>query len=404
MVQYDKYVLNKLLDTYEASLLSTGENRRTVHIEFRLLKTTLPAYFDESSQEYEKIHGAMADLENRDLVQILWKGKKTGHIISKVRLNTEMLDAAYEYVSRISKNDWIICNQQMLVSYVKQDPTMVCRTFVEYLLKRLGEHKSVKEFIQLENPEQTRQLLDVIQAIEKNDKPLYIREFSIIYFQDSKAFEDIKAKVAHVFRRFKEGSKTLKDEDLFAEYGIYHTPNYVYFKGDAVLSIGEETVDLSVLKQGIGISGEDIGRIRFCDMTMVKKIVTIENLTTYFRWQEEHSLLIYLGGYHNSIRSTLLQEIYSRYPEAEYYHFGDIDAGGFEIYRNLCEKTGIPFQMYKMDLKILQQYEIYCKPLTKNDRKRLQDMLNREELKEVISYMLEHNIKLEQECVGWNFQ
>ena len=31
MVQYDKMILNRLLDTYEASLLSTGENRRKIH-------------------------------------------------------------------------------------------------------------------------------------------------------------------------------------------------------------------------------------------------------------------------------------------------------------------------------------------------------------------------------------
>ena len=35
MVQYDRMVLNHLLDTYENSLLSIGENRRKVQIEFR---------------------------------------------------------------------------------------------------------------------------------------------------------------------------------------------------------------------------------------------------------------------------------------------------------------------------------------------------------------------------------
>ena len=55
MVQYDRYVLNKLLDTYESSLLSTGENRRNIHIEFRFTKKLLPVYFDESSLEYEQI-------------------------------------------------------------------------------------------------------------------------------------------------------------------------------------------------------------------------------------------------------------------------------------------------------------------------------------------------------------
>lgn len=43
------------------------------------------------------------------------------------------------------------------------------------------------------------------------------------------------------------------------------------------------------------------------------------------------------------------------------------------------------------------------KPLTKNDIKRLQKMLEHhtgtDELKELIEYMLLNNIKLEQECI-----
>ena len=51
MVQYDRKVLNRLLDTYENSLLSTGENKRMIQIEFRFTKTSIPSYFDESSNE-----------------------------------------------------------------------------------------------------------------------------------------------------------------------------------------------------------------------------------------------------------------------------------------------------------------------------------------------------------------
>ena len=38
MVQYDRMVLNHLLDTYENSLLSIGENRRKIQIEFRFTR------------------------------------------------------------------------------------------------------------------------------------------------------------------------------------------------------------------------------------------------------------------------------------------------------------------------------------------------------------------------------
>lgn len=400
MVQYDKYVLNQLLDTYESSLLSIGENKRTIHIEFSFVKKTIPAYFDESSQEYEKIHIQMCELEEKQLIQILWKGKKKGHIISKVRLDTEMLEQAYAYVHRTPKNDMADLNLQMLEDYIGPDTTIVCRTFAKYLSERLKEHKSVKEFIGLEETDQTRRLLDTIQAIEKNREQSYIREFSIIHFQDSKTFEKMVGRVAHVFKRFKENCEEMEPDEILAEYSIYHTPNYVYLKGEAQIFLGEEKIELSALRQGIGISGEDIGKVRFADMEKVKRVITIENLTTYFRWDEEDSLMIYLGGYHNSVRRALLQEIYACHPEAVYLHFGDIDAGGFDIYRNLKEKTGIPFEMYHMDMETLQYYEKYGKRLTEHDRKRLQGMKDSEEFGKVICYMLEHDVKLEQECMG----
>lgn len=398
MVQYDRVILNRLLDTYESSLLSTGENRRNIHIEFRFTKKALPAYFDESSSEYERIHFFMESLEEKQLLRICWQGKRKGHIIAKVQLHMEKLEEAYAYVHRVPKNDMTAGHRQLLEECLAEGPTPVCRAFAAYLLERLAAHKSAKEFIRLEDMESTRRLLCTIQAIESNKEQLYVREFSIRHFQDSKAFENMAGKVAHVFRRFKAGCGEGLQE-ILAEYGIYHTPNYVYLKGYVSLKVGEESIDLSVLKQGLGVSGEDIGRIRFENTAGVKQVITIENLTTYFRWQARDSLLLYLGGYHNSIRRALLMELYAACPRASYYHFGDIDAGGFEIYRDLREKTGIPFRMYRMDLKTLRAYENYGRPLTENDRKRLQEMRGREELGEVIAYMLEHDVKLEQECI-----
>ncbi len=399
MVQYDRMILNRLLDTYEASLLSTGENRRNIHIEFRFTKKALPAYFDESSSEYERIHFFMESLEEKQLIRICWQGGRKGHIIAKVQLQTENLETAYAFVRRVPKQDLAAGHRQLLKECLAKEPTPVCRAFAAHVLERLAEHKSVKEFVQLEDIASTMRLLAVLEAIEKNEEPLYLREFSIRHFQDSKAFEKMEGRIAHIFRRFQAGCEEAAVEEILAEYGIYHTPDYVYLKGNATLLVGAEKIDLSVLKQGLGISGEDIGRIRFDNTAAVKQVITIENLTTFFRWQEEDSLLVYLGGYHNSVRRALLMELHAACPQAAYLHFGDIDAGGFEIYRDLREKTGIPFRMYRMDLETLQAYEQYGRPLTENDRIRLQKMRGREELREVIDYMLAHDVKLEQECI-----
>lgn len=154
--------------------------------------------------------------------------------------------------------------------------------------------------------------------------------------------------------------------------------------------------------QGIFLHHWSENIIEICPDESVDKVFTIENLTSFYRFEEEHSLIIYLGGYHNSSRRKLLMQIYQKLPHARYYHFGDIDAGGFYIFHHLKKKTGIPFQMFQMDIDTLKKYECYAKTLTINDRKRLKQLKETEisgEERSLIEYMLQKNIKLEQECV-----
>lgn len=399
MVQYDKVVLNKLLDSYESSLLSTGKNERTIHIEFKFMKKYIPAYFDESSGDYERIHMFMQQLEDGGLIKIVWKDNKKGHIISKVQLNIEQLDTAYAYVKRISKADLVTANVELLEKILEQTDSGIIGKYANYLLECLKENTSVKEFIELDNIEETKKIFQAIEAIERNQQQLYIREFSIRTFQDSKVFEKIVKKVHRISQRFDAEHTGSELSDWLSEYNIYHTPNFVYLKGNGTIGIGNTQIELDFLEQGLGISGEDIEGIQILRTENVKKIITIENLTTYFRWKEENGLIIYLGGYHNQVRRNLLKKIHATYQEAEYYHFGDIDAGGFEIYRDLCHKTNIPFEMYHMNLETLQKYEMYGKKLTENDRKRLKELQNQEKLSKIVRYMLERDVKLEQECI-----
>ena len=402
MAQYDKKIVNKLLDSYESSTLFTGKNKVTVHIAFPFNRSTLPSYFDESSLAYEEIHAAMQRLEQQGLITIEWKKGKEGHIISKVLLCTEELEKVYAYVSRIPKAKMIEQNRKLFSELRKRYHTPVYQSLIDYLDNRLENAQSVKEFIDLSNLSETEILLTGIAQIEQNDKICYIREFSIEHFHDSKVFESMSGKIARAMHMFAEEYKERELDEILAEYGIYHTPNYVYFKGNVSLAIGNHAYPIGELHQGIGISGEDIKRICFQDVTQIRKVITIENLTTFFRWEEPDSLMVYLGGYHNSVRRRLLTQIYHRLPEADYYHFGDIDVGGFLIYEDLCRKTGIPFKLYKMDRDHLMRYEKYGRMLTENDCARIEKILKENsnvEYADVLEYMLEKNVKLEQECM-----
>ena len=446
-MQYDRLLLNNLMDSYEKSLLSSGKNKVQIRIAMTFSKRNLPEYFDESSIVYEEIHVAANELEKHGFLTIQWKNRKPGTIIEKIILNAEKVDEVYQYLGRTPKADDEKLTREILEEYLtkscspniyqqcsdsKKSVQLFAENFVHYLLQRLDMGKPVKEYIDISNQAQTRELLRVLEAIEGNQKESYIREFSIEHLGDSKKLENMLGLIGKIMRRFGSGYEDMGTEEILAEYQIYHTPNYVYFKGDCYLvkndlekkrlsgsyfgrREGEKQsnfdvyINLAALQQGIGISGEDIETICLSGISHVKQIITIENLTTFYRWNEPDSMLIYLGGYHNQVRRNLLKMICKQLPQARYLHFGDIDVGGFEIYLDLCRKTGIPFQLYHMGIPELEKFAKYGRKLTENDNRRLDKMIEKlensenvccQEIVMVLKYMKITQLKLEQECMN----
>lgn len=313
----------------------------------------MPIYFDENSLAYEEIHGTAGHLEEMGYTCSVWKGGKKNHILQKIVLCDEKVDEIYRHLGRVPEKQMQQAQLAVLQELKTECSTPVARNFICWLMKRLEQGKTVKEYLNLDDTEGSRRLIRAIHRIETNQKEIYIREFSVQCFGDSKELEKKSGLIGKIFRRF-----------------------------------SDDMEDLDGLEWKVDVS--------------VKRIITIENLTTFFRWEEPDSVLIYLGGYHNAVRRKFLQKLYQVFPEAEYFHFGDIDVGGFEIYEDLCRRTGIPFTTYKMGISELEQYEQYTRELTENDRKRMDSLLNNEAYENVwpiLRYMKEHGKKLEQESI-----
>ena len=142
-----------------------------------------------------------------------------------------------------------------------------------------------------------------------------------------------------------------------------------------------------------------------------KRVVTVENLTTFHDYAGAEDFVIYLGGFHNRTKREFLMFLYEQNPNLEYRHFGDIDAGGFYILEHLKEKTGIPFLSMFMNVNTIKQYKEQSKTLTVKDRERIANLLNRiesktkedssiEDYSDVLHFMLDYNCKLEQEAIN----
>lgn len=405
MKRYDEMVLNQLVTRYEESLLYTETNRRNMSIRFPIKKQTIPEYFDESSNLYDVIHEQLMQLERRGYVQLIWKNRKVGHILETCILNLECLEAVYQYLKRSPKREKQLGLEQVLHHFAKQNQVM--HNFCNELLKKLATGESVKRYASMDAPEAFSRLCKLVCCILDNQSEIYLREFSVLHFGDTKLVEREMAKAAEIIRRFgAEDLGNLEDlsaEQILEEFNILRNPSWVMMKGQGVFRIGGDTVHLEGLAGGMGIHSGDLDRIFWRKEWPVKRVLTIENLTTFYRIQEPDTLIVYLGGYHNRVKRSFLAGIHAVFGEALYQHFGDIDCGGFLIWKDLCERTGIPFETYHMDVGQFMQYKKYGRDLTENDRKKLKVMLEDPfftGIAPVLQQMLEAGKKVEQEVIG----
>ncbi len=68
------------------------------------------------------------------------------------------------------------------------------------------------------------------------------------------------------------------------------------------------------------------------------KVITIENLTTFNSFVDKDAFIIYLGGYHNSIRRNMIRKIYENNPNKKYFQLRGILMREDSIYYWTCEE------------------------------------------------------------------
>lgn len=410
MKRYDERVLGKLLDIYERSLLYSGKNKINRTISMAVSQKTLPEYFDESNLQFDAIHQQLEQLEAEGFIRLVWKNRKKGHILEKCELNMERTEDAYRRLRRKprkQKEEEIV---RICGRYRGKDRNL--DGFLDWVQSRIEEGASIRRYVDEEEPEAFDRLCRLILQILSNQEECFLRQFSIRLFHDSKTAEKDISRAARVLAEFSlEGRLSdLQEEEILEEYNIYRNPSWLMMKGKGRFRRQTEAgvcdVDLTAFSGGIGLSNRDAGSVCWDPGSRPDAVVTVENLTSFHQWEagERRELGIYLGGYHNYVKRMFLEKLYQAYPGAEYRHFGDIDCGGFRIWKDLCVKTGIPFQTLHMDLETYERYRHFGRQLTEQDRKTLASMMEDpffEGQRGLFHRMLQLGVKLEQECIPY---
>ena len=116
----------------------------------------------------------------------------------------------------------------------------------------------------------------------------------------------------------------------------------IFIKGNWIIELEQYALDISKLQAGIAIASSDVRRIKSISVN-AESVMTIENKTSFQRLRDGKFAMMYLGGFANRDQIEFLKKVISDNPNIKYYHFGDIDIGGFLIHKHLCRETSKSF-------------------------------------------------------------
>lgn len=389
-----------LLDKYENSKTYIGDNLKKQS--FSIKPEAVYKNYRDNFADVSKILDFEQDmqvLEIEGLVRIFEENNEIKNIVAI----EEKIPEYYKILGRTEKKDLLSLEKDMYQSYLGKN--VVLDGFCHKQLSKL-EKGNKPDY----SREKAEKLLPLGLFILENDEELLERELSIRFFGDTKVFEkSYRAAVCRILDKYGDYQEKLfgvsdareKELVLLGEHNISANPSYIYVKGEGEFTMGNGNVVCITPEYPIAFSSEAINQMKNFSIQR-QKIMTIENLTSFHRIHAENTFFIYLSGYHNTIKKQFIMRLSQEKPELKWYHFGDLDPDGFCILEHLKRETGIDFEPFHMGLEDLKKYQEYGKELNENDRKKAHTLIDAGLYCSELSYMLNKNVKLEQEIIGWN--
>lgn len=395
---YKKIILDALLKKY---LNRCAKNVTTSR---RIILKPIEVYRDYAKNnadiaEKQEIREAVLELKKMGFVTADYL--KYSDDIEKIYLSEENVDAVNHYLKR----EYGIVPQSTIARQVNKKIEQylgkgkITQKYCESVQAQMEDPRNVL------NPEKIDENLKMFCFLENNEEVVYVREVSMLVYGDSKQFEKNNYEEVCTFLREVTGKIREEDEKndtILNDFHVIPTEQEIWIKGKWILTWEQYVLDVAKIPGGIAIASGDVSKIKSIGVNS-ESIMTIENKTSFQRMCDKNAAMMYLGGFANRHQIEFLKKVISDNPNIRYCHFGDIDLGGFLIHKHLCRETDKNFELYCMGIRELcdLRYRHCLKELSDHDRNRIGTLIEETGYRDVLTYMQEHNVKLEQEIISY---
>jgi hypothetical protein len=408
---FKKQILSILVNWYEASPAYVRKlkpiRRRMMHLHGNY-KTDFVPYNIENSSVRKDVNQAVLELAGMNLIGYEWMKGERDHIISRLWLTYEVIEQIYKYLDRQPKGDIV----DAVLSQLLKLRDEVNKEWAHCWLKDTYNIISRKRSIGSSLPENACERNDLLQSVvwlsKKTEIETLERIFSFQCFGDSKRFErSVKTRLVRILKKYLVNDDECTEDEALRMAGIVRHPEKFEFSGSLSIFLPNGKIDFAPLRFGGTLTIEDVQQGVITLESGIRRIISIENKANYVEYvrknQSNDEFIIYHGGQFSPAKRVFLKAIVSAMPlTCEFYHWGDIDYGGFCMLARLRREILPGIQAWKMGKEELQQYLQYTSKFSDTYRKRVSSLLEEPELDDLymcIEFMLESGVRLEQEAM-----
>lgn len=402
MIDYKKIILNILLNKYEKSKSYLQEVNRKIAIKCLDLKE----YNIYNVDEKTIFHDTLKELKNKNIVDFSWLKYEENNILASVWLIKENVTLAYKEIGRSVIKSQAEESLELLKKYKNTFKNEWINRYINEMISYIEITKKNNSFF---NYEYKTDIIKALLLIDKGEEYLK-RVFSIKCYNDSKYFEkNIEKHILKILKKYLETeceSIEIEDEQLLIQVGIVKSPEEFEFCGEIKAKVNNKTVDFGAFLNGTIINSLILNDIEFIEHN-IKKVLFIENKTNYIDYiinkKTKDELVIYHGGMYSNRKKILFEKIYNFLSNKEilFFHWSDIDIGGFNIFLRLKEQIIPNLQPYMMDKEAFTSVNNGYLDISKEYKEKLVSMKDKERysmFKEVINEMINKSARLEQEA------
>lgn len=402
----EKDIAQIIINKYEnSSKCRNGIKQGNMSVNF----SKIQKYNLDSNYKYRlEVNKAVVSLEEKELIKVKWISKN--NIIDRIVFRLEDIDKFYE-LSGIEKKDIILSGIiEQLESYKKNIENVNLKNIIVDFQSEIEKKKKIPKII--EDYDKRILILKGLVGIDEiliNDETMYERVFSKKYFNNSKIFEKkLRGSILSLIKKYFQEIKGLDDDIILSTIGIVKTTNDLNIKGNIVFELDEKKLDLNNFIYGLALNDKTIKSIKLLDFNF-EKVISVENKANfnYLCDIEKNALIIFSGGFYSPCHRRFLHGLYESILEKqsniEFYHWGDIDFGGINIYRHIKRYIFPNLKPLNMNLQTIKNNLDFCEKIKSETYiNKLKELLNDNcivEMHEVINFIINNRVSLEQECL-----